>query len=538
MNDAPVLIVGGGPVGLAVSLDLALRGIASIVIEKQPRTGAELLAKASALNERSLEICRWWGIRDAVANCVPDDVNMDNVYCTSLDGHLLGVDPRPPARDRIAPYGALEIMRKIPQYEFDAILARTLAGTPRAQVLYGHNCDRIEQDDTGVTAYVTETGTGRRKTVRARYAVAADGASSNIRRQLGLRFDGPVLSYSASVMLRANLDGTKFGIRNRYMFIDTTGTWANLTAINLRDLWRLTIIGDETKKFDPENHDISSDVRRAFGPDYPFEILHVSYWRRSECIIEKYRHGRVLFAGDSAHTTSPTGAHGLNTGIGDALALGWMLHGVLSGYAGPGLLDAYEAERRPVAMRNSAVSTQNFKSWISGYDFSKVLDEGPAGDAARHEAGQALSSNLYQEWTSPGTALGYRYEHSPVIVPDGTPQPPDEVHKYVPTSRPGHRAPHAWLGDGRSIIDLFGREFVLLMFPGAPDVNDLIKAAEERIVPLSVVTVDAAPEAESLYQRKLVLVRPDGHVAWRDDRSPDDPGSLMDRVTGRRKVEQ
>jgi hypothetical protein len=330
--------------------------------------------------------------------------------------------------------------------------------------------------------------------------------------------------------VRADLADSKFGIRNRYMFLDCTGTWANLTSVDGNELWRFTLVGNE-EKLDPAVHDISRDVARAFGPEIPFELLRVFPWRRSQCTIERYREGRVLFAGDAAHTTSPTGGHGLNTGIGDALALGWMLHAVLSGQGGEGLLDAYGAERRPIAIRNGTFSSSNFAHWIGATDFSRVLDEGVEGDAARAEIGARMSEALNEEWTSTGVGLGYRYEGSPLIVTEGTPEPADPVETYAQTARPGHRAPHAWLGDGLSTIDLFGHGFVLLRFDPEIDVTPLVAAAAARSVALTVVDV-ADADIAALYERKLILVRPDAHVCWRGDSLPTDPDRLIGTVAG------
>jgi hypothetical protein len=254
-------------------------------------------------------------------------------------------------------------------------------------------------------------------------------------------------------------------------------------------------------------------------------------WRRSQCTVERYRVGRILLAGDAAHTTSPTGGHGLNTGIGDALSLGWMLHAILTGQGGEGLLDAYEIERRAVAIRNSSLSTRNFNAWIGATDFSEVLVPGPSGDAVREEIGESLSAALQQEWTSTGVGLGYRYEGSPIIVSDDTPQPPDPISSYEPTARPGHRAPHVWIADGRSTIDLFGRGFVLLRFDPAFDVAPLSDAAQRRNVALEVIDIPD-PSIARLYERALVLVRPDAHVCWRGDALPEDCDGLMATVAG------
>lgn len=519
-TDAPVLIIGGGPVGLATALDLGRRGIRSIVVEREIGTGVELLAKAGTLNERTMEICRFWGIADAVARCgFPNDVNLDTLYCTTLDGLLIGIDPRPATSDRVRPAGAVEMLRKCPQFLFDPILAKAAMATGHVELLYGHRFERLEQDASGVSIEVTDVGNGTAHTMRGRYLVACDGAGSLVRRSLGIDFPGRMLSYSVSAMLRAELGDSQFGIRNRYMFIDEDGTWANLTSVDGHQLWRFTLVGNEAK-LDPAVHDITLDIRRAFGPAIPFEVLRVLPWRRSQCTAAQYRVGNVFLAGDAAHTTSPTGGHGLNTGIGDAFALGWMLHAVLSGGGGAGILDAYEAERRPVAIRNSSISTENFTNWIAAADFSGVLLSGAAGDKARARIGTEMSAALQQEWTSTGVALGYRYEGSPLIVPDGTSKPPDPAETYHQTARPGHRAPHAWLEDGRSTIDLFGDGYILLRFDRTIDVEGVIGAAKDRGLDLKLVDIESRHIAD-LYERALVLVRPDAHVCWRSDAAPD-----------------
>jgi hypothetical protein len=255
-------------------------------------------------------------------------------------------------------------------------------------------------------------------------------------------------------------------------------------------------------------------------------------WRRSACTAERYRKGHVFLAGDAAHTTSPTGGHGLNTGIGDVFTLGWMLDAVLRGWGGDHLLDAYEQERRPVAIYNSSLSTQNFQNWLGAADWSLVFDNTANGNAARKRIHKQLTESLQQEWFSHGVALGYRYDQSPIVIADGTPPTVLEPSIYIQTARPGHRAPHAWLPDGRSTIDLFGNGFVVLRLgSNAPDCSKLVDAGKSRNLPLEVVDI-ADPAIADLYERSLVLVRPDGHSAWRGDRLPADLSSLIDTIRG------
>ena len=530
MTETPVLIVGGGPVGLALALDLAWHGQRSTLIEQDAGTALVLLAKAGTLNERTMEFCRRWGIRDAVANCgFPADAPRDTFYVTSLSGFVLGREQMASAQDRALPPGAVEILRKCPQHLFDPLLAKAVLATGMVDLRYSTRCEDFAQDADGVTATLVGDGAGM---LRARYMVACDGAGSAIRQKLGIAFPGPNLGHSVSAMVRIpNLDRFhSLGPGERYMFVGTSGTWANLTSVDGVDLWRFTLVGSAGA--DPRESDMREALLRAFGrDDVPFEILRMVPWRRSQCHADRYRVGRVFLAGDAAHTTSPTGGHGLNTGLGDVVGLGWVLDAALRGWGGDGLLDAYGEERRAIAIRNCGSSTKNFGNWLGGGDAGTVLDDTPEGAATRARIGAQMSASLVEEWHSLGIGLGYRYEGSPVIVPDGTPPTPDEVSVYVPAARPGHRAAHAWLADGRSTLDLFGHGFVLLDFGAAPaDIARFTAAAGS--VPLQVVQIDD-PAIAALYERRLVLVRPDGHVAWRGDAPDRDPRAIFAIVCGR-----
>jgi hypothetical protein len=231
---------------------------------------------------------------------------------------------------------------------------------------------------------------------------------------------------------------------------------------------------------------------------------------------------------------STTGGFGMNTGIGDAVDLAWKLEATVKGWGGPFLLESYEVERKPIAMRNLEEATEMFlqsKAMHPGSD--TIGEDSPEGERLRAAFTEALlAGNIRRQFEVEGIALGYRYDPSFIVYPDGTPPPPDEVSTYTQTARPGSRAPHAWLSAGRSTLDLFGDGFKLLLFGDkAPDVKDLLAAAAARQMPVAVVDI-ADPEIARLYEQKLVLVRPDGHVAWRSNSSPKDADELIDRVRG------
>jgi hypothetical protein len=273
-------------------------------------------------------------------------------------------------------------------------------------------------------------------------------------------------------------------------------------------------------------------LRRALGRDLDVEWLGVSIWHRRSVVAERYSRSRVLLAGDAVHQLSPTGALGMNSGIGDAVDLGWKLAAVMDGWGGPRLLESYDAERRPIGERNVKMATRFYHSVNEFGDVhASIDDDSREGATLRQQLGERLVRDVGPEFRTIGLQIGYRYEDSPICMPDGTPAPPDTAETYVPSARPGARAPHAWMDGGRSILDLFGRGFVLLRFGDAPPCAELEAAAERRSVPLTIATVDDR-EAARLYERHLVLVRPDGHVAWRSDAAPPDPVGLIDRVRG------
>ena len=258
-------------------------------------------------------------------------------------------------------------------------------------------------------------------------------------------------------------------------------------------------------------------------------------WVRRELVADSYGTKRVFIAGDSAHLMSPTGGFGMNTGIQDAVDLGWKLAAAVRGWAGGDLLRSYEVERRPVAIRNVTEASSNLGRMLSTRQRRpppEIFQAGPAGDAARKDYGRWFSETMRHEWFTIGFHLGYRYDSSPVICADGTPAPPLTTSTYVQTARPGARAPHAWLPDGRSTLDLFGRGFTLLRLgPGAASGESLRRVAADAGVPLDVIALDV-PEVSELYQSRLVLVRPDGHVAWRADAPPADARALIELVRG------
>ncbi|MDF2118786.1 FAD-dependent monooxygenase [Roseiarcaceae bacterium H3SJ34-1] len=528
-----VAIVGAGPVGLALAIDLESRGIDCLVLEKGD--GHVTHPRAGFISVRTMEFFRRWGIAQAVRDSgFPDDFALSIEFCTSMTGHTLEREEYPCLRDMPLPSWAPEKKQRCPQHWLDPILKATLREHSPNALHINTGVDDFEQDDNGVTVHATDSVTGHPMIVRAKYVVGCDGATSTIRTRLGIPMEGNGhINYSMSVLFSCpdllRLSGKSAA--ERFLFIGPEGTWGNLTVIDGHEVWRLTVYGTASK-FDTNAFDAERWVRQALGTNtIPFQVISTLPWKRAELVAERYDVGRVLLAGDAAHTMSPTGGMGMNTGMGDVFDLGWKLQAMLEGWGGPRLLPAYTEERRAIAVRNGAYSTQNYKTWVSPPCVPFLLEDTPEAEVARHDIGRAMKQATQYEWESWGLQVGYRYEGSPLCVPDGTPPTADDYSIYEPIARPGSRAPHVWQSPGRSILDLFGVGFTLLVFGDhSTEAERLTTAAASRGVPLTVHHIDSS-EAADLYAAPLVLVRPDGHVAWRGAGTTD-PGNIIDTVRG------
>lgn len=537
-----VLIVGGGPVGLGLAMELAYRRIPCVLVDKTD--GIVRMSKMGLLSVRTMEYCRRWGIADQVRACgFPADYPLNQVFCTSLNGHHIATIEYPCIADEPTHGLSPEKKQRCPQLWFDPILARNVREQPTVDVRYEQEMLSFEQDADGVTATLRDLKTGSTYSLRARYMVGCDGAGSTVRNALGFHLEGDAaLSYSVGIYFNAPdlIRYHKMGPAERYMVVGEDGTWGHLTVVDSKDIWRLTVLGSQ-ERVESESFDADHWLRRCLGrDDIPYEITAVLPWRRSRLVANRFYDKRVFLAGDACHVMAPNGGYGMNTGLGDAVDLGWKLAAVLEGWAPPALLDSYERERRPVAWRNVNAAASNFSSLAPKLSFTDVESDTPEGAAARARMESELVEGTRPEWEAHGINLGYRYDDSPVIYDDGTAHTPDDMSVYVPTSRPGHRAPHVALPDGRSTIDLFGPGFVLLEVQGGAttqlesiDVAAMTRSAGDIPVQCYRLTGD---EAVAAFERRYTLVRPDGHVAWRAETLPDQPAAIWQMVTGRQGV--
>jgi 2-polyprenyl-6-methoxyphenol hydroxylase-like FAD-dependent oxidoreductase len=535
LRETPVLITGGGPVGLALAADLGWRGIECLLVEQTD--GRISTPKMNEVNVRTMEFCRRWGIAGTVMNCpFPDDHPMDAVFVTSLGGYELARMERPARKHQTA--GPLSPMNQqiCSQTWFDPILRELAQSYSGVTLCHGCRLETFDLSERGVTAELLHLDTGKRERVRSRFLAACDGANSTIRRALGIKLIGSeVLSRPFHLFFRVPDLFGKLGVRpgTFYLAMDRNGLWANVRVIDpVGGLWRLMVL-DSPADLDPNMIDCNAYLRRALGRDIEVEWVGVSVWTRRGVVAERYSQGPVHLLGDAVHQLSPTGALGMNTGIADAVDLSWKLAAAIEGWGGDGFLASYDAERRPIGERNVRAATGYFEGHRDfEHGVEAIEDATKEGDEIRKRVGEKLMRDIARMFRTIGVQLGYRYDPSPICVPDGTPTPPDEPETYVPTARPGSRAPHVWLADGRSTLDLFGHGFVLLRLGSeAPDPSALARAAAQRKMPLQIVTLPE-PEVLRAYDRRLVLVRPDGHVAWRGDEIPVDVEALVDRVRG------
>jgi 2-polyprenyl-6-methoxyphenol hydroxylase-like FAD-dependent oxidoreductase len=528
-----VLIVGSGPVGLALAADLGRRGVACTVIEQSDEKIGP--AKMILVSVRSMEICRRLGIRERVLNWgFPAERSLDNVFVTNLSGYELGRISMP----TMAEYGpsrySPEAQAYCPQTWFDPILRDRAREFEAVTLRYRCRLEGFEQSASGVRATVTSVDTGAREIIECDYLVGADGHASTVRNALDIEMRGrPFLDKSINIELEIpGLAGLHDkGDAGRYTLLGPEGTWATFITVDGRDLWRITLYG--ANDIDVSSVDVDAAVRRAVGrDDFAFEIKSVGNWVRRAVVADRFQDGRVFLVGDACHTHPPNGGFGMNTGIGDAENLAWKLAARLQGWGGKRLLDTYDLERRPACHRAMQESLANYQRLVGNTTLKDIDRAGSAGERARRVLGQRLVQDNTRAWRPIGIHLGLSYDPSPLIIGDGTARPDDDTIGYLPTSRPGSRAPHGWLPDGRSTLDLFGSSYVLARFGKVPiDGSSLVRAASR--VGMQVHVEDIADSnLRDLYEQPLVLVRPDGHVAWRGSRIPAGVEAVIERLRG------
>ncbi len=530
-----VLIAGGGPVGLTLAIDLGKRGIRCTLIESKPE--ALFLPKMERCNARSMEIYRRLGLADAIREASsPTNASMDIGVVTDFASDLvvrLDYPTVDEGREAVAQTfdGSLplEPYQVISQYTLEPLLREHVASLENVEVLYGHELVAVDQDDSGVTATVT-TPDGATVDLRADYMVGCDGGRSVTRKSLGFVLEG-----DGSIAERSQIF-----FRSPDLFEKHAAEPCRMYFFMNEDRTVLTVQDDPTylrinSRFSGTDEEAVQFVRDLLGLDVEIDLISVNSWKLHLLVAEHFGRGRVFLAGDSVRLVIPTGGLGLNTGIADATDLAWKLAAVLQGWGGRGLLDSYESERRPAALRaveGSRYAHQGQRMW---QQYLRPEVDTSAPEYASIQRAVAHVAELTQRRTHEmvGTELGYVYRGSDIIIEaEDEIDLPDVPEVYIPTARPGARLPHMWLDDGTALHDTIDRrEFTLLTFRALDGVTELQKEFAELGVPLTVREI-AQPDLARVYDAPAVLVRPDLHVAWRGEPVDLDPRRLAQRVTG------
>jgi 2-polyprenyl-6-methoxyphenol hydroxylase-like FAD-dependent oxidoreductase len=480
---------------------------------------------------------------------LPADHPTDIAYFTRYAKHELSRIILPTAAEALVKiksmtgsWSAAELPHRVSQKFVEQALRRHAQALPSAEVRYGWTMDRFSDEGTAIHASIRPTEGELVQQVNAKYLVGADGARSFVRRQLGIEWGG------VTGIQREFMGGKMFAVYLRaptfLSVLQHPKAWMYVAVNHQRRAFMASVDGVSEFAFhaalrpgeDADNW-TEDDARRVFaeavGVDVAIEILSMGTWLAGHALVaQRFQKGRVFIAGDAAHLFTPTGGLGYNTAVEDAVNLGWKLASVLAGHAPSELLDSYEAERKPLAERNTKYA-RRFADSVGLFTAKPELDEDSAsGNAERELAGKYFNEHARLEFNIPGVTFGGRYDGSPIIFADGAALPPDEPNVYTATASPGGRPPHVWLDDGRSLFDLFHTEWTLLALGPEEVATDAFEAAatalslDLRVVRLPLTLLSA------LYEAPLALIRPDQIVAWRGTNSEDALKVLM-LVTGR-----
>jgi 2-polyprenyl-6-methoxyphenol hydroxylase-like FAD-dependent oxidoreductase len=533
-----VLVVGAGPVGLTLALDLARRGVRVLLVEK--REQPLRLPKMERSNPRTMEIWRRLGVMDEIrAAGLPAHMPMDVVIVRNLvEAPLvrqvyLSVTA---TRERIAATNDGSMPREpyqlVSQFVVEPILLARAQRTANIEVRQGVELIGLQQDDQGVTARMRDSS-GEISEVRCRYLVGCDGGGSTVRKELGIQLQGDAgIGTIFNIFFRCDdfVEKSRVGFARHYCFAGlSAGGGAGGTIVIQGDLKHLAMHIMTEPPADP-----ASLLRDVTGLDIHPQVLHAAPWVQHMLVAERHMHGRVFLAGDANHIYIPAGGLGMNTGIGDAVNLAWKLAAALQGWGGPHLLESYHAERSATAHRNRDAArwaVEGVVGWRSAFT-PKILENSPEGREARAHFLEIAEAGNRRVYEMHGADLGYRYVSAVIDASEG-PAPASPITEYEPSTWPGAHLPHVWVASNESIYELLSNDAHTLLALGKADhdVAGLQAAFRAFGAPIELMrSID--PQIRRVYGSDLILVRPDLHVAWRGDRPPGEPAALAARVTG------
>ena len=537
MLQTQVLIVGAGPVGLTLAIDLGQRGINCILIEKKPEPA--FLPKMERANARTMEIYRRMGLAEKIRKAgLRGDVPMDVYIVFDLVRPPLLRFPFPSVveaaadiretKDGTAP---LEPYQLISQYTLEPLLKAEAEKLPSVKTMFATEYLSHKQDAPGVITTIQTAGDAG-ESIRSDYLVGCDGGASSVRREIGIQLRGEsalqgfrqALYYCEELFDKIPI-GNGPGHGRHYHAADDKASFLIMQDSTKHWTLHATVDSDEAMK---------KQFETVVGAPVKYEMLSCGPWRQNLMLAERYQDGRVFLAGDAVHLVIPTGGLGMNSGVGDAADLGWKLAATLKGWGGPKLLPSYEFERRQIGDRNvgaSRYASVGRRKWRSMWK-PNIQDDTPEGKQTRDILISVAAVEQRKSNEMIGAELGYRYVDLPVIcdVPGG---PEHLFRTYEPTTWPGARLPHVWLDDGTALQDRLSAHgyTILKLGKATADVSALEKALQSRGAPAKTLDV---PDriAREIYGYDLLLLRPDMHVVWRGNKPPENPAEIAAIATG------
>jgi 2-polyprenyl-6-methoxyphenol hydroxylase-like FAD-dependent oxidoreductase len=549
--DTQVLIAGAGPCGLMLANELGRRGISCLIVD--PKPGTAFNPQANATQARTMEHFRRLGFADEIrAQGLPPDHPTDIAYLTRFGGHEMARLRLPTAaqaptliKSLSGSWSGAELPHRISQKYVEVTLRSRAEQLPTVDLRYNWQLNSFTDTGKAVRAIIQSVNNTKPVEVVAQYLVGADGARSKVRADLGIAWQGATgfkRKFMGGKMLAVYLRAPDFYKHNpndrawMYVMVNPHLRGFIMSVDGVSEFAFHTQMGSDEQTDALTEADARRLFAQAYGRDIPIEILSMATWTAGHALVaESFQKGRVFIGGDAAHLFTPTGGLGYNTAVEDAVNLGWKFASVLKNQSSEKLLESYELERKPLALRNTSYA-RTFADSIGLFEAASELEDNTAqGEAARALAAEYLNGHVRREFNIPGVTFGGRYDGSPIIVPDGSSPPPDQANVYVPTACPGGRPPHIWIGDGQSLFDTFNFEWTLLALgPTPPGVQGFEAAARLKGIDLKVVRL-AASDIASLYECALVLIRPDQIVAWRGN-NDDSASEILRIATGNQQV--
>ena len=521
-----VVIVGGGPVGVALAVELGQRRISCALVER--RTEPQRIPKGQNLTQRSMEHFYCWGVADAVraARMLPPEYPMSGIVSyRNLNGEYWYA---PPLREIVNDY-YFQKNERLPQYLVEIALRQRMTQLATIESRFGWKAEAIQQDAGGVRVTIAEDGGAGKEILEADYVVGCDGGHSTVRRQIGIERSGAdfnelmVLALFRSRELHERL--ARFPPRSTYRVLhpELKGYWQFFGRVDGGESWffHSPVPANTTR----DNYDFHALLQSVAGFPFACDFDYVGFWDLRIAVAEKYQLGRVFIAGDAAHSHPPYGGYGLNNGLDDVANLGWKLAAKLQGWGSDGLLQSYTAERQPIFVE-------------TGRDFIEAGIQKDAEFLARHSP-QKDRADFETAWRGHSTGAAPRvltyephYEGSPIVFgPKHGVSSARGSHTFK--ARAGHHLPPQLLASGRNVFEDLGSDFTLLAFDGEGQTAAAFeKAARSLGVPLKIVC-DTYQDGRTAYEAKLLLIRPDRYIAWSGDSAPADAAGVIAKAVGR-----